>query len=461
MHSGQAAAPPVPLGRLLAAGVVDSTGLAFGWTIVLLVVTQRGGLQAAALQSAAMLVGVALSAPFSAWISARLSARDLLRVLAVVEGAFRLGLFGLLWLDVDGRLLAVVVVAMNVTAWTAFAGMRSEVARANGAGGRGRSLTWYAVAIAASEALAAGAAALLLGSTPPAAVLVAVSAGYVLSLLPQWWVGSHADPVLHRQGARSRPMARTTRQVAGPASLGAGVFALTGAPALLATVLAYELHGSAGVVVSALAFTVGSLGATTAQAAVGSWRPAALPALVLGAVMVGGWSLAGHSLAGLALAQACAGIGQCSLEGDLDTRVVARLRTARVTAGLALASSARALGGALSVALLPVLLQHVPLPRACAVAAGALLAGALAVAVTSSVRDLRRHKVTPLFAIGFAAGLVTGVVTGAVGQVRELAGVSRPSMPAWNAAPGAGDPDGPNGSVPPLHAKPDARRKPL
>ena len=62
--------------------MIDSTGLAFGWTVFILAVTARQGLAAAAAYQAAMLVGVALSAPFTRWVTARLDGRALLRGLA-------------------------------------------------------------------------------------------------------------------------------------------------------------------------------------------------------------------------------------------------------------------------------------------------------------------------------------------------------------------------------------------
>lgn len=416
---------PLRLGQLLAAGVIDSTGLAFGWTIILLVVADRGGLSAGALMSAAMLVGIALSAPVSAWLSARLSARELLRILAVAEGACRLGVFLILWLRVDDRLMALLVIAMNALAWSAFAAMRAEVARAEQKSDSGRSLTWYAVAIASSEALAAGAAALLLDRTPSAPVLAVVTAGYVLSLVPQWWVGSHADPDRPLWSARMPPV----RPAIAPAGLGAVVFLLAGAPALLATVLAYELYGSTGVVVSAVAFTVCSLGATRLQAHLAGWQPPALPLLGLGALLVGGWSLSGHGLIGLALAQGCAGLAQCTLEGELDNRIVSRVAAGATTAALAFASSSRALGGALSVALFPVLLHHTSVPTLTAGLAGVLLLAAAGLAVGHLLHPIRH--LPPSFAVGFAAGVVTGAVSDATVRVRETAGVSRPSMPVW------------------------------
>jgi hypothetical protein len=415
---------PLRLHLLLTAGIIDSTGLAFGWTVILLVVSERGGLDQAASLAASMLVGVALSAPFSAWLSSRLSPRDLLRLLAVGEGACRLGLFVFLWLDVGPWLMAPLAAGLNVLAWSAFAAMRAEVSRAEHAehtGDSGRSLTRYAVGIASSEALAAGAASMLLSSTPPAPVMVVVAAVYVLSLVPQWWVGMHADT------ARSPrpPHFDQFRALLAPCSLGSVVFLLAGAPALLATVLAYELYGARGVMVSALSFAFCALGAERMQSRLSRWRPSTLAAFVMGAVMIGGWSMSGFSLIGLAIAQGCAGLAQCSLEGDLDARVVSRVQAGAATAGLAFASSSRALGGALAVALLPAVLAHASLPEISAGAAGLLLAAAVVVVILHALQ-----RVTAMFLVGFVAGTVAGVVAHRWHPVRSRpTGVASVPMP--------------------------------
>jgi hypothetical protein len=55
----------------MAAGCIDSFGLAFGWTVFNLEAVYRYGLAAAALFNAAMLVGVALSAPASGQLTSR------------------------------------------------------------------------------------------------------------------------------------------------------------------------------------------------------------------------------------------------------------------------------------------------------------------------------------------------------------------------------------------------------
>ncbi len=442
MTGGGRARPdrPLPLGHLLASGIIDSTGLAFGWTVFLLVINERGGLHEASILAAAMLAGVALSAPFSAWLSPRLSPSRLLRALAVGEGLCRLALFGLLWLNPGPWVMVPVVTGMNVLAWTAFAAMRSQVSRSEPSDGGGRSLTWYAVAIAGSEALAAGAASLLLNRTPPTPVLVAVAVVYVLSLAPQWWVGEHAERYRRPEVAAARRAAWTT--LAGPCGLGAGVFLVAGAPALLATVLAFERYGSIGVVVSALSFAACSLGAARLQSVVGRWRPGPLAVLVLGGLLVGGWSLSGRSLLGLAVAQGCAGLAQCTLEGELDTRVVRRLGDQAATTGLALASSSRALGGALAVALLPVLLNHTSLAVICSAGALLLLGGAAVVGLyaigrvsasflvgfvagrsITAVLNLRR--VSPSYAVGYLIGV----------PLRLLNRRARPNIPDLAAAP--------------------------
>ena len=55
------------LRELLFSGVVDSFGMALGWTVFVLLATARGGLAEAALYNAAMLAGVVLSAPVTGW----------------------------------------------------------------------------------------------------------------------------------------------------------------------------------------------------------------------------------------------------------------------------------------------------------------------------------------------------------------------------------------------------------
>ena len=84
------------LRRLIATALVDSFGLSLGWTVFSLHVVRGHGLAGLGLCSAAMLVGVALSAPVAARLSARLDGRALLRVTCVTESVLRVGTFTLL-----------------------------------------------------------------------------------------------------------------------------------------------------------------------------------------------------------------------------------------------------------------------------------------------------------------------------------------------------------------------------
>src|SRR5690349_13220721 len=77
------------LRELLVSGIVDSFGMALGWTVVVLLATARGGLAEAALYNAAMLGGVVLSAPVTGWLSRRVGGRTLLRGAAGTEFILR------------------------------------------------------------------------------------------------------------------------------------------------------------------------------------------------------------------------------------------------------------------------------------------------------------------------------------------------------------------------------------
>jgi hypothetical protein len=363
--------PPNRLRLLLLAGVLDSTGLAFGWTVILLVATEQGGLDLAAALSSAMLIGVALSAPFSAVLARCLSPRAVLRTLAVSEAGCRLSLFILVIAHAPASVIAPLIVVMNVFAWSGFAAMRSEAARTERTQGGGASLTAYVVAIAASEALATAAASMIVGGAPAGVLLYLTMATYVGALIPQWLAAEGAPRTRAAPGSRPRSHGVRLRPLVLPCGLGSLVFVLAGAPAVLATAIAFERYGTVGVAVSAVAFAVGSLASVRIQAMAGrASTPAA--AFGLGALMIGGWSLSGTGLIGLALAQVMAGAAQCALEGDLDTRATAGSRPADAMTGLSLASSGRALGGAASVAALPFLLPHVSLPVLSGVTAAGL-----------------------------------------------------------------------------------------
>jgi hypothetical protein len=396
------------LRRLIAAALVDSFGLSLGWTVFSLEVVRAHGLAGLGLTNAAMLVGVALSAPAAARLSGRLDGRTLLRATAVTEAALRVGTFALLVAGAPLAVVAVAVAASNVVAWTGYAGMRAEVAAADP---RGAAMTWYMVAVAAIEA-AGTATAALLPAGPDGRVggglLAAIVAAYGACLLPTWLVAGGAvvpraqpvsrpaQPVSRPAQPVSRPVPRRTHSVprrthsitrapatgpvlrrvprwgslaqrpAGRRSLSTvhpngllasgGLVMLAGSgPTLLAVGLAAELHGTRWVAGSALAFALGSL---LAPAAVARLERRALPTAVtwpaLGVGMVAGWSVAAWHPAALLAAQLCSGMCMSALEGDMDARVAARAGPGRgVTADLAAAAALRAFGSAAAVALAP------------------------------------------------------------------------------------------------------------
>jgi hypothetical protein len=180
------------LRRLIATALVDSFGLSLGWTVFSLHVVRSDGLAALGLCNAAMLVGVALSAPVAARLSAYLDGRALLRVTCSTESVLRVGTFVLLLAGAPLGVVAVAVAASNVVAWTGYAGMRAEVAAADP---RGAAMTWYMVAVAAIEAAGTATAALLPtgpGGLVTGGLLVAVIACYGGVLLPTWLVAAGA-----------------------------------------------------------------------------------------------------------------------------------------------------------------------------------------------------------------------------------------------------------------------------
>jgi hypothetical protein len=119
------------LRRLIATALVDSFGLSLGWTVFSLQVVRDHGLAGLGLCNAAMLCGVALSAPVAARLSTHLDGRALLRVTATTEAGLRIGTFVLLLAGAPLAVVAAAVAASNVVAWTGYAGMRAEVAAAD------------------------------------------------------------------------------------------------------------------------------------------------------------------------------------------------------------------------------------------------------------------------------------------------------------------------------------------
>jgi hypothetical protein len=146
------------LRELLVSGVVDSFGMALGWTVVVLLAIARGGLAEAALYHAAMLVGVVLSAPVTGWLSHHMNGRILVRAVAGVEFVLRFGVLLGLVAGLPSGLVAAGIVVMHVAAWAGFAGMRAEVSAVDASP---HSMTRYAVGIAGVEAGGTALAALL------------------------------------------------------------------------------------------------------------------------------------------------------------------------------------------------------------------------------------------------------------------------------------------------------------
>ena len=349
------------LRRLIATALVDSFGLSLGWTVFSLHVVRGHGLTGLGLCNAAMLVGVAMSAPVAARLSTRLDGRALLRVTCATESVLRVATFALLLAGAPLLLVAVAVAASNVVAWTGYAGMRAEVAAADP---RGAAMTWYMVAVAAIEAAGTATAALL--PTGPTGLvtgglLVGVIACYGGVLVPTWLVAAGAQvpgaqPVARpvaRRPARRRKL--STGPLTGLLASGGLVMLLGSGPTLLAVGLAAQLHGTRWVAGSALAFAAGSLLAPFAVARLE--RHAVPPSIAwpaLGVGMAAGWTFAAwHPLALLA-AQLLSGMCMSALEGDMDARIAASDAAPRgVTANLATAAALRAFGSAAAVALAP------------------------------------------------------------------------------------------------------------
>jgi len=373
------------LHRLVGAGLVDSFGLALGWTVFVLYALETQGLGAVGIYSAAMLVGVGISAPAAGWLAARLNGRRLLQSTAVVEAALRVGSFALLLAGAPVAAVAAAVVLTNVVAWTGYAGMRAEVAAVDL---RARAMTWYMGGIAAVEAAGAGAGALLpvgSGGTVTGGLLVAVIAFHAAVLLPTILV-ARASPIAVSQ---RRPMRARLGERAGVLSGGFAVMVLGSGPAFLSVALAAELHGRAWVAAAAATFTVGALLAPLAAVVLERTQ---LPGLatwpILGVGMIAGWIVAPWHPAGLLLATLLSGIFMTTFEGTMDARIAADRASA--TDALGWAAAARALGSAAAVGSLPTLiaLSSVGALSAvlCLVLAGAGLVGLAAAAVPYTLR---------------------------------------------------------------------------
>jgi hypothetical protein len=415
------------LRELLVSGVVDSFGMALGWTVFVLLAVARGGLAEAALYNAAMLAGVVLAAPVTGWLSRRVPGRTLLRGAAGIEFVLRIGALYALIAGLPSWLIAGGVVVMHVAAWVGFAGMRAEV---NAVDASPRSMTRYALCVAAVEAAGTALAALLpVGpdGVPTGWPLIAVFVLYAGSLLPTYRSARRARMTPGGADRRARPVATlgygvtrpgmniaVTRPTAGgsrpagrgrssglrrrlrvsPRLLGAGgaVMLLASGPTLLAVPLTTELHGRAWVAGTAVAFSLGCLLSTLAVEVLGRTQiPTVLRWSLWGLGMLLGWIGAPLHPASLLFAQFLAGLSQTSFEGDMDARVAEEAPPQGVTTALAYSAAIRALGGSVAVRLLPILVTAPAIGSA--VSAEVLLLGgaALVVWATTSLRRLARH----------------------------------------------------------------------
>jgi hypothetical protein len=370
--------------RLVAAGLVDSFGLALAWTTFNLYAAAHGGLEAVGFYGAALLAGIALSAPATSTLCRRLTGRRLLRAASVAEAAARSGSLVLLFLGASPLLIATCVVVSGLTAWTSFATMRAEVAAARPGP---RALTMYMGSIAAVEAAGAAVAALI----PEEAVatlagpgFVAIVAAAAVSLVPTFFVARHA-----RVGkARKTKRVRSTVDL-GPLVAGFLVMLFAAAPTFLAVALSSQLHGRRAVAVAAAGFMAGAVAAPAFASLLERMRlpaPALWPAL--GVMMIVGWVAAPSQLLGLVIAQFLSGLALSTFEGTMDARVL-RGPLVLGTASLAEAAAARALGAAVAVASAPVLIESAGLPAFSLVAAGILAFAALVAAVHFAFRRSR------------------------------------------------------------------------
>jgi hypothetical protein len=363
--------------RVLLAGLIDSFGLSLGWTTFTLMTVERQGLSTAALYNAAMLIGIVVSAPATMWLSRYLSGGALLRLVGAVELPLRLLTLAAPALGLSPAMTAAVIVVMNVAAWTGYAGMRAEVARCDPGS---TSMVRYAVAIASIEAVGASVAALLPVTSKLAAGHIAVTVVFLLygaSLAPQFWCAHNARVASGRQLAAagsttatelglgvdsSAPAARLTAPLLLLA--GTAVMLVASGPATLNTALAADLYGHLSVIAASIAFSLGCISATRITSWVSGRRVGTTTMWTLWAVgMLIGWLVAPLHLLGLILAQILSGLSLTAFHGEMDSAVSKVASPERLTTLLAVAGALRAIGSAVAVRFLPILVGSFGLVR--------------------------------------------------------------------------------------------------
>lgn len=362
--------------RLLTlAGVTDSLGLATGWTVFNLIAVYRHGLAVTGLLNAAMLCGVAASAPAAAWLTRRLNGRRTLELTAAVECILRAATLAALYWNAPVPVLAAMVFVMNVVAWIGYAAMRSEVASV---GGSESAMTKYVAAIISIEAIGA-----TLGAVLPitshggiaAHWVAAVMVVYGLSLLPTALVARHSTVQLSTRDRRGRASSGVERRLL---VVGAAVMALCSGPTLLYVALAAKMHGRTSVVGAAIAFAVGSLLAPgAARAARRRGLTVTTMCSVWGAGMIAGWALASWSVIGLCIAQLVSGVSLTAFEGSIDNAIASSAPSGQATTALARGSASRALGGAFAVRMVPMFAASASLARFAGVATAVCLVASI------------------------------------------------------------------------------------
>ncbi|MEV0134585.1 hypothetical protein AB0H83_39765 [Dactylosporangium sp. NPDC050688] len=391
------------LRELMVSGLVDSFGLALGWTVFNLVAVERGGLALAGLFNAAMLVGVMLSAPVTGRLARHLPGRTLLLLAAGTEGLLRVATLAALLAGYDGRVIAAGIVLMHVAAYAGFAAMRAEVAAVDA---RPQAMTRYALSIAAVEAAGAGVAALL---PLHGRFLIAVFMVYALSLVPTVLTARRARvrdagtiPGTGPVTGAGAPLTRAARRLARreharvrsarprlpwPVLAGGGTVTLLAAgPTLLSVALASELHGQQAVAGAAIAFSAGCLLSSSAVTAVDRLRlPPQVTWPMWGVGMLAGWLLAPAHLLGLFAAQLLSGLSMTAFEGGMDARIARDAPPGTVTTVLAWSASTRALGGAVAVRLLPALVAAPAIGLTIGLTSGVAAAALAAAALTALV----------------------------------------------------------------------------
>jgi hypothetical protein len=357
------------LRELLVCGIVDSLGLSLGWTVFNLLAVRQGGLTEAAMFNAAMLGGIVLAAPATTWLSRRAPGRDMLRASSAVEAVLRVVTLAELLAGWPAQLIVPGVVALYAAGFTGFAAMRAEVAATDA---RPRAMTGYGMSIAATEAAGAG-----LAATLPDRLLPIILTLYGLSLIPTFLSANHS-----RVG-RTSAIARV--RVPGAVLAGGVAVALVAyGPTLLYVALTTELYGQAWVAGAAIAFTAGCLLSTSAVEAVGRLRLGPTVEWPLwGLGMLAGWLIAPWSPVALMLAQFMSGLCLTAFEGGMDSQAARDSHPSAVTTVLAWTAATRAMGGAVAVRLLPVVIAAPAIGAAAGTGAMLLAVGGLAATVVS------------------------------------------------------------------------------